>query len=40
LVDAGFKRLAGDRADGSVRLAFCWAHMRRDFFQFGNSSAR
>ena len=25
----GFKRLAGDRADGSVTLAFCWAHMRR-----------
>jgi transposase len=31
---AGFKRLAGDRADGSIQLAFCWAHMRRDFFQF------
>jgi transposase len=31
---AGFKHLAGDRADGSVRLAFCWAHMRREFFQF------
>ena len=28
---AGFKRLAGDRADGSVQLAFCWAHMRRPF---------
>ena len=25
----GFKRLAGDRVDHSVRLAFCWAHMRR-----------
>ncbi len=25
----GFKRLAGDRADASVTLAFCWAHMRR-----------
>jgi transposase len=35
---AGFKRLAGDRADGSVRLAFCWAHMRRDFFQFHAST--
>jgi hypothetical protein len=35
---AGFKRLAGDRADGSVRLAFCWAHMRRAFFQFHAST--
>jgi transposase len=31
---AGFKRLAGDRADGSVSLAFCWAHMRRKFYEF------
>ena len=31
---AGFKRLAGDRADGSVGLAFCWAHMRRYFYEF------
>lgn len=31
---AGFKRLAGERADGSVRLAFCWAHMRRPFYEF------
>ena len=31
---AGFKRLAGDRADGSVSLAFCWAHARRKFFEF------
>jgi len=35
---AGFKRLAGDRGDGSVRLAFCWAHMRREFFQFHAST--
>jgi hypothetical protein len=34
----GFKRLAGDRADQSIRLAFCWAHMRRDFFQFHAST--
>ena len=34
----GFKRLAGDRADASIRLAFCWAHMRRDFFQFQAST--
>ena len=31
---AGFKRLAGDRADESVRLAYCWAHMRRPFYEF------
>ena len=36
--DNGFKRLAGDRADLSIRLAFCWAHMRRDFFQFHAST--
>jgi transposase len=27
----GFKRLAVDRADSSVTLVFCWAHMRRAF---------
>ena len=31
---AGFKRLAEDRADASVKLAFCWAHMRRPFYEF------
>ena len=35
---AGFKRLAGERADGSVRLAFCWAHMRRPFYEFFTST--
>src|SRR4051794_29303801 len=35
---AGFKRLAGDRADGSVTLAFCWAHMRRGFYEFHAST--
>lgn len=35
---AGFKRLAGDRADDSVRLAFCWAHMRRPFYEFYDST--
>ena len=30
----GFKKLAGDRADASVTLAFCWAHMRRYFYDF------
>jgi len=35
---AGFKRLAGDRVDASVRLAFCWAHMRRPFYEFYDST--
>jgi transposase len=35
---AGFKRLAGERADNSVRLAFCWSHMRRPFYQFHAST--
>ena len=30
----GFKRLALDRADSSVTLAFCGAHMRRAFYEF------
>ena len=30
----GFKRLAGARADASVNLAFCWAHLRRPFYDF------
>ncbi len=30
----GFKKLAGNRADASVTLAFCWAHMRRYFYDF------
>ena len=30
----GFKRLTLDRADSSVTLAFCWAHMRRAFYEF------
>ncbi len=34
----GFKRLAEQRADGSIRLAFCWAHMRREFYQFHAST--
>ena len=34
----GFKRLAEERTDGSIRLAFCWAHMRREFFQFHAST--
>jgi transposase len=35
---AGFKRLAGERSDRSVRLAFCWVHMRRPFYQFHAST--
>lgn len=34
----GFKRIAGDRTDASVRLAFCWTHMRRGFYQFHAST--
>lgn len=34
----GFKRLAEDRLDGTVRLAFCWAHMRRAFYEFHTST--
>ncbi|MBE7157986.1 MAG: IS66 family transposase [Rhodospirillales bacterium] len=34
----GFKRLAGDRADASVTLAFCWAHLRRPFYEFFTST--
>jgi transposase len=30
----GFKRLADNRVDASVTLAFCWAHMRRAFYDF------
>jgi transposase len=36
----GFKRLAKDRMDGNVRLAFCWAHMRRAFYEFYTSTNR
>ena len=35
---AGFKRLAGDRADASISLAFCWAHLRRPFDDFSVST--
>ena len=35
---AGFKRLAGVRPDASVSLAFCWAHMRRKFYDFHAST--
>ena len=35
---AGFKRLAGVRPDASISLAFCWAHMRRKFYDFHAST--
>ncbi len=34
----GFKRLAENRVDGAVCLAFCWAHMRRPFYEFHTST--
>ncbi len=30
---AGFKRLNGERTGGPIRLALCWAHARRRFFE-------
>jgi transposase len=34
----GFKRLAEKQQDDTVRLAFCWAHMRRYFYEFYTST--
>jgi len=34
----GFKQLADNRIDASVTLTFCWAHMRRAFFEFPAST--
>jgi transposase len=34
----GFKRLAEHRPNGTVCLAFCWAHMRRFFYEFYTST--
>jgi transposase len=31
---SGFKRLLENRPPGEVRLAFCWAHCRRRFYEF------
>ncbi len=36
---AGFKSLAEGRADGSVRLAFCWAQCRRRFYELHVATA-
>src|SRR4051812_22745153 len=30
---SGFKRLLQDRPPGAIRLAFCWAHCRRRFYE-------
>jgi transposase len=35
---AGFGKLVDARRDGSLRLAFCWAHARRPFYEFYISS--
>ena len=37
---AGFKRLAGTRADASVSLAFCWAHNLESDFMWSSGSTR
>ncbi len=34
----GFDRLAGERPAGAVELAFCWAHVRRKFFDFHHAT--
>jgi transposase len=38
---AGFKGLAGEqkeRKEGAVQFAFCWAHVRRKFFEFHHAT--
>jgi transposase len=35
---SGFASLVTDRGDGSIRLAFCWAHTRRPFYEFHAST--
>ena len=34
----GFNRLTADRPAGAVELAFCWAHVRRKFFDFHHAT--
>ena len=36
---AGFNGLSGERPAGAVQLAFCWAHVRRKFFDFHHATA-
>ena len=38
---AGFKALAGEqkeRKEDAVQFAFCWAHVRRKFFDFHHAT--
>ena len=35
---AGFGSLVEAREDASIRLAFCWAHLRRPFYEFYTST--
>jgi transposase len=35
---SGFDRLAGNHAKGEVKLAFCWAHVRRKFYDFHHAT--
>jgi len=35
---SGFNRLSGERPAGAVALAFCWAHVRRKFFDFHHAT--
>ena len=35
---AGFSNLVDARTDASIRLAFCWAHARRPFYEFYTST--
>jgi transposase len=35
---AGFGSLVEARTDASIRLAFCWAHLRRPFYEFYTST--
>ena len=39
-VDAysGYQSIIAERANGSIQLSFCWAHMRRPFFEFYTST--
>src|SRR5215472_5997815 len=36
---SGFNRLAGEHPKGAVKLAFCWAHVRRKFYDFHQATA-
>ena len=35
---AGFSNLVEARKDASIKLAFCWAHARRPFYEFYTST--